>query len=105
MDVEMSAKGVHQIIMLMKEDIRDLNDSMANFNNQVERIQVEDITLCHSRTTTLEKPNNPANKSLWQLVNQLSRRIEGSGRSDWCSSSRDDWGEGEDWSSWRCPCQ
>jgi hypothetical protein len=76
MDVEMSAKGVHQIIMLMKEDIRDLNDSMANFNNQVERIQVEDITLCHSRTTTLEKPNNPANKSLWQLVNQLSRRIE-----------------------------
>jgi hypothetical protein len=24
----------------------------------------------------LEKPNNPANKSLWQLVNLLSRRVE-----------------------------
>ena len=24
----------------------------------------------------MEKPNNPANKSLWQLVNLLSRRVE-----------------------------
>jgi hypothetical protein len=24
----------------------------------------------------LEKPNNPANKSLWLLVNQLIRRVE-----------------------------
>ena len=39
-------------------------------------MQVEGIDWCWSRISTLEKPNNPANKSLWQLVNLLSRRVE-----------------------------
>ena len=49
---------------------------MWDINNQVERIQVEDILWCRSRISGLEKPNNPANKSLWQLVNRLSRQIK-----------------------------
>ena len=60
----------------VKEEVRDLSDLCGNINNQVERIQVEDISWCQSRISTLEKPNNPANKSLWQLVNLLSRRVE-----------------------------
>ena len=75
MDVEMSASGGHHMIGEVKE-VRDLNDLCANLNNQVERIQVEDISWCQSRISALEKPNNPANKSLWQLVNCLSRQIE-----------------------------
>jgi hypothetical protein len=76
MDVEMSAKGAHTMMVPLKEDIRDLNDTMANLSNQVKSIRVEDIAWCRSRISTLEKPNNPANKSLWLLVNQLSRQIE-----------------------------
>jgi hypothetical protein len=64
------------VLATVKEEVRDLNDLAANLNNQVERIQVEDVMWCHLRIMTLEKPNNPANKSLWQLVNQLSCRIE-----------------------------
>ena len=76
MDVEMSASGAHHIIGEVKDDVRDLNDLAVNINNQVERIQVEDILWCWSRILSLEKPNNPANKSLWQLVNHLSHWIE-----------------------------
>jgi hypothetical protein len=76
MDIEMSATGTHQMIMLMKEDLWDLNDLIANINNQVERIQVEDVSWCQSQIQALEKPNNPANKSLWQLVNRLAHRVE-----------------------------
>jgi hypothetical protein len=46
MDMEMSAKGAHQMITPMKEDLRNLNDFVANVNNQVERIQVEDVSWC-----------------------------------------------------------
>ena len=74
--MEMSASGAHCIIGEVKEEVRDLSDLCGNINNQVERIQVEDISWCRSRISALEKPNNPANKSLWQLVNLLSRRVE-----------------------------
>ena len=76
MDVEMSASGAHRMIGDMKEEIRDLSDLTGNLNNQMETMQVEGIDWCRSRITALEKPNNPANKSLWTLVNALSRRIE-----------------------------
>jgi hypothetical protein len=76
MDVEMSASGGHCMIGEVKEEVRDLSDLCGNINNQVERIQVEDILWCRSRISALEKPNNPANKSLWQLVNLLSRWVE-----------------------------
>jgi hypothetical protein len=72
MDVEMSAQGAHQMIALLKEELWDLNDLATNLSNQLERVQVEDVSWCQSQITALEKPNNPANKSLWQLVNWLS---------------------------------
>ena len=75
MDMEMSALGAHCMIGEVKEEVRDLNDLCGNLN-QVERIQVEDISWCRLRISTLEKPNNPANKSLWQLINRLSHHIE-----------------------------
>jgi hypothetical protein len=49
---------------------------MANLSNQLESVRVEDIAWCRSRISTLEKPNNPANRSLWLLVNQLSHWVE-----------------------------
>ena len=76
MDVEMSASGAHRMIDEVKEEVRDLSDLCGNLNNQVETMQVEGIDWCRSRISALEKPNNPANKSLWQLVNLLSRRVE-----------------------------
>ena len=76
MDVEISALGAHCMVGEVKEEVRDLSNLCGNINNQVERIQVEDISWCRSRISTLEKPNNPANKSLWQLVNLLSRQVE-----------------------------
>ena len=76
MDVEMSASGAHRMIGEVKEDVRDLSDLCGNLNNQVETMQVEGIDWCQSRISALEKPNNPANKSLWQLVNLLSHQVE-----------------------------
>ena len=76
MDVEMSASGAHRMIGEVKEEVRDLSDLCGNLNNQMESMQVEGIDWCRSRISTLEKPNKPANKSLWQLVNLLSRRVE-----------------------------
>ena len=76
MDVEMSASGAHRMIGDLKEEVRDLSDLCGNLNNQVETMQVEGIDWCRSRISALEKPNNPANKSLWQLVNLLSRQVE-----------------------------
>jgi chromosome segregation ATPase len=76
MDIEMSAKGAHTTLAPLKEDVRDLNNTVANLSNQLETVRVEDISWCCSRISTLEKPNNPANRSLWLLVNQLSRRVE-----------------------------
>jgi hypothetical protein len=76
MDVEISAKGAHTMMAPLKDDVQDLNDTVANLSNQLESVRVEDIAWCRSRILTLEKPNNPANKSLWLLVNQLSRRVE-----------------------------
>ena len=64
MDVEMSASGAHRMIGDMKEEIRDLSDLTGNLNNQMETMQVEGIDWCRSRISALEKPNNPANKSL-----------------------------------------
>ena len=69
----MSVLGAHRMIIDMKEDIQELQTSVANTHNQVEMIQSEDIAWCWSRISSLEKPNNPTNKSLWQLVNRLSR--------------------------------
>ena len=46
MDVEMSASGAHCMIGEVKEEVRDLSDLCGNINNQVERIQVEDISWC-----------------------------------------------------------
>ena len=76
MDVEMSASGGHRMIGEVKEEVRDLSNLCGKINNQVERIQVEDISWCQSRISALEKPNNPAKKSLWQLINRLSCWIE-----------------------------
>ena len=76
MDVEMSAKGAHTMLAPLKDDVWDLNDSVANLSNQIKMVRVEDVAWCRSRILSLEKPNNPANKSLWLLVNQLSRRVE-----------------------------
>jgi hypothetical protein len=76
MDVEMSAKGAHTMMAPLKDDIRDLNDTVANLSNQLESVRVEDVAWCRSWISQLEKPNNPTNKSLWLLVNRLSRRIE-----------------------------
>jgi hypothetical protein len=72
MDMEMSVQGAHQMTALLKKELRDLNDLAANLNNQLERVQVEDVSWCRSWITALEKLNNPANKSLWQLINWLS---------------------------------
>ena len=52
MDVEMSASRAHCMIVEVKEKVRDLNDLAANINNQVERIQVEDISCCWCRAVT-----------------------------------------------------
>ena len=76
MDVEMSASGAHRMIGELKEEVRDLSDLCGNLNNQMETVLVEGVDWCRSRISALEKPNNPANKSLWQLVNLLSRRME-----------------------------
>jgi hypothetical protein len=76
MDVEMSAQGAHRMIAEMKEEARDFSDSFGNLHNQVETMRVEDIAWCRSRISSLEKPNNPANKSLWTLVNLLVRRVD-----------------------------
>jgi hypothetical protein len=76
MDVEMSASGAHRMIAEMKEEVRDFSDSFGNLHNQVETMRVEDIAWCRSRISVLEKPNNPANKSLWMLVNLLVRRVD-----------------------------
>jgi hypothetical protein len=76
MDVEMSAKGAHTMLAPVKEDVQEVNDTVANLSNQLEMVRVEDVAWCRSRILVLEKPNNPANKSLWLLVNQLSRRVE-----------------------------
>jgi hypothetical protein len=76
MDIEMSVKGAHTMLASLKEDVRDLNDMVANLSNQLETVRVEDIAWCQSRIMMLEKPNNPANRSLWLVVNQLSHRVE-----------------------------
>ena len=76
MDVEMSALGGHRMIEEVKTDVRDLNNLCANLNNQVESMKQEDIAWCRSRISVLEKPNNPANKSLWTLVNLLVCRVD-----------------------------
>jgi chromosome segregation ATPase len=75
MDVKMSAKGAQTMMAPLKDDVQDLNNTVANLSNQLESVCVEDIAWCQSRISTLEKPNNPANKSLWLLVNQLSRQV------------------------------
>ena len=56
----------------VKEEVQDLNDITANLSNQLESVRVEDVVWCQLRISALEKPNNPANKSLWQLINHLS---------------------------------
>jgi hypothetical protein len=76
MDVEMSTKGAHTMMAPLKDDVQELNNTVANLSNQLESVRVEDIAWCRSRISTLEKPNNPTNRSLWLLVNQLSRRVE-----------------------------
>jgi hypothetical protein len=76
MDVEMSALGAHHMIGEVKEEVKELNTLCGNLSNQVETMQVDGIAWCRSRISVLEKPNNPANKSLWQLVNLLVRRVD-----------------------------
>jgi predicted RNase H-like nuclease (RuvC/YqgF family) len=76
MDVEMSAQGAHRMIADVKEEVRDFSDSFGNLHNQVESMRVEDIAWCRSRISVLEKSTNPANKSLWTLVNLLVRRVD-----------------------------
>jgi hypothetical protein len=73
MDVEMSAQGAHCMIATPQDDVWDLNELLANLINQLEHIQVEDVSWCRSWITQLEKPNYPTNCSLWHLANSLSR--------------------------------
>jgi hypothetical protein len=75
-DVDMSTKGVHQMLAPLKDNIWDLNDLAANLSNQLEQVQVEDISWCQSRIAMLEKPNNPTNHLLWQLVNCFIHQVE-----------------------------
>jgi hypothetical protein len=74
--MEMSVKGAHFAIAPIQEDIRELNDAVANVTNQIKMIQQDDVAWCHSQISVLGKPNNPTNCSLWQLVNSLSTRLE-----------------------------
>jgi hypothetical protein len=76
MDVEMSASGAHRMIGEVKEEVQDLNTLCGNLSNQVETMQVDGIAWCRSRISILEKPNNPANKPPWQLVNLLVCRVD-----------------------------
>jgi hypothetical protein len=76
MDVEMSAQGAHRMIGEVKEEVQDLSALCGNLSNQVETMQVDGIAWCWSRISVLEKPNNPANRSLWQLVNLLVSRVD-----------------------------
>jgi hypothetical protein len=46
MDVEMSAKGAHTMIASTKEDIREVQDSVANAHNQLELIRTNDTAWC-----------------------------------------------------------
>jgi hypothetical protein len=46
MDVEMSVQGAHTMLASVRDDVRDLNDLAANLNNQLERVQVKDISWC-----------------------------------------------------------
>ena len=76
MDVKMSTKGAYMMMAPLKEDVQDLNNTVANLSNQLEMVHVEDVAWCWSQILALEKPNNPANKSLWLLVNQLSHQVK-----------------------------
>jgi hypothetical protein len=76
MDVEMSASGAHRMIGEVKEEVQELSNLCGNLNNQVEAMRADDIMWCRSRISALEKPNNPANRSLWQLINLLVRRVD-----------------------------
>jgi hypothetical protein len=83
LDVEMSLKGAHTMLASTKEDvsrvwqeINGMNDSFANFSNQLEVVHQEDVAWCCLRISALEKPNNPANQSLWMLVNSLATRLD-----------------------------
>ena len=58
------------------KEVRNLEDLSANLNNQLEQVQVEDISWCCSRIMKLEKPNNPTNHSLLQLVNHLIHQVD-----------------------------
>jgi hypothetical protein len=75
-DVEMSTSGAHCMIGEVEEEVQELSDLCGTLSNQVETMQVDGIVWCRSRISVLEKPNNPANKSLWQLVNLLVRRVD-----------------------------
>jgi hypothetical protein len=46
MDVEMSIQGAYTMLASVRDDVRDLNDLAANLNNQLERVQVKDISWC-----------------------------------------------------------
>jgi hypothetical protein len=53
MDVEMLVKGAHTMLASTKMDVgelqtevRDLNDIVANFSNQLESICQEDVAWC-----------------------------------------------------------
>jgi hypothetical protein len=76
MDVEMSASRAHRMIAEVKGEVQDLSTLGENLSNQVESMRVDDIAWCRLRISVLEKPNNPANKSLWQLINLLVRRVD-----------------------------
>jgi predicted nucleic acid-binding Zn-ribbon protein len=83
LDTEMSLKGAHTMIKSTKDEVtrvwqefNDMNDSLANFSNQLEVVCQEDVSWCRSRITALEKPNNPANRSLWDLVNSMANRLD-----------------------------
>jgi hypothetical protein len=76
MDMEMSVKGAHHMVAPLKDNVQDLNDTITNISNQAETIWVEDILWCRSRIARLEKPNNPTNRSLWELLNHFVCWVE-----------------------------
>jgi hypothetical protein len=56
MDVKMSTKGAYMMMAPLKEDVQDLNDTVANLSNQLEMVCVEDVAWCRSQISALEKP-------------------------------------------------
>jgi hypothetical protein len=99
MDVKMSAKGAHTMLAPLKEDVWDLNDTVANLSNQIEMVHVEDIAWCRSWIVSLEKAQQPRQQVPLVACQPNVSSDRGSARPDLGSSGWDGWNEGKGWGS------